>query len=469
MDGAGLPAPHAPHIRAGHPGRRSSTETPVTHLLDPPPADPSSADTLSAGPSAAGRSPGIRGPRRTRPPAHAARLLTALLLVAAGGALSSQPAGADDSPTSWQVQPSGPEGPGTRPYFVYDSAPGEYVEDVVGITNYSDRDITVRVFGTDALNTPSGDFDLLATAEEPVDVGSWVTLQAQEVTVAPRQRVDIPFRIDIPANATPGDHVGAVVTSLPTVRTDAQGQQVLVDARVAARIYLTVDGELDPGLSVQGLRLDADATATDLRGRVTATFDVSNDGNVRLGGTHVVRLTGPLGLPLGESAGVELPELLPGNSITQTVVVDGVWSALQVEGVVELQPVDRNGRLAEPLEPRYESAEIGVVPWAWLVGLAVLVAAVVVALKLRGRRRARAGRAGEAEPAGPDARVGALTVVGAVGAAGRDAAADADAVRVDTTGAGTAAQDTGRAGATAADADEAVPASGPAPDPSPRP
>ena len=157
----------------------------------------------------------------------------------------------------FSVQPSGPKGPTGRNHFIYDVAPGSTLFDYVGVTNLSDRPLTFQVYATDAFTTVDGAFSLLPANQEPTDVGSWTRVEQQSVTVKPGKRADIRFEITVPTNATPGDHIGGVIAAVRQSGVTADGQQVQVDRRVAARVYLRVTGDVAPALDgrVDGRRI----------------------------------------------------------------------------------------------------------------------------------------------------------------------------------------------------------------------
>ena len=188
----------------------------------------------------------------------AALATTAALLVTAvpaGAAPAPSPtpdaapagaAPAADGGFRWAVQPSSKEGPTGRNYFVYDLAPGDRITDYVGISNLGTEPMTFSVYGTDAFTTDDGSFALLPASDKPTDVGSWIKFAQGRYTVQPGQRLDIPFRLTVPANATPGDHAGGVIGALAQIETDAAGQRINVDRRIAARVYLRVAGNSTP-------------------------------------------------------------------------------------------------------------------------------------------------------------------------------------------------------------------------------
>jgi len=297
-------------------------------------------------------------------------------LLAAGLAL------APSADFSWSVQPSGPAGPTGRDYFTYTASPGQQIRDTVGITNRSDRRLTFRLYATDAFNTEDGSFALLTADRQPSDVGTWISLAKSTLTVKPGRRVDVPFTLKVPANATPGDHSGGILAAVTEQETTADGQRLNVDRRVAARVYLRVDGPISSSLQVD--RISADHSGPVLgRRTVKVTYRVRNTGNVRLAGDARVYVRGPLDWPQGTPAEREIPELLPGSSYTFTDTVSGVLPAVRMQAAVRLTPSDP-GQVS-PSRPSLTTRTTGLwmVPWAGLG-----IAAVLLLLLVRRRRPA---------------------------------------------------------------------------------
>ncbi|WFE30277.1 DUF916 domain-containing protein [Solwaraspora sp. WMMD791] len=292
---------------------------------------------------------------------------------------------------TWGVAPSSPDGPNGRPAFEYKLDPGATLTDYVAITNHSDQPITLDVYASDAFTTDQGGFDLLPATGEPVDVGSWVTFESRTFTVPSTSRLDVPFTIAVPDDATPGDHPGGIVASLAATGTDAEGNQVAVDHRVGSRIYLRVTGELQPGLDVVDLSTTYDGTWDPFGGgSVTTTFTVRNTGNVRLGGRPQLAVTGPFGLFGREATGDPLPEILPGDSFRTTVRVDGVPPTFRLGARLTLAPVAATDEVLDPAPPTVtREAGLWAVPWPHLMILLVIGLAgwLAVARRRRVRRR----------------------------------------------------------------------------------
>jgi len=178
-----------------------------------------------------------------------------------------------------------------------------------------------------------------------------------------------------------------VVTSLTTERVDDGGETVLVDARVAARIYLNVRGELAPRLEVTDIeRSYAGSLWNPFGGELTVKYTVRNVGNIRLAGTQTVSARGIAGW--GDSQlRLDLPEVLPGNEIRQVVTLRGVPAAVKLDVGAEVHPVDNAGRIADPIEPVRATSSVWVLPWLLLVGAALLAAVAWLALHARRKHR----------------------------------------------------------------------------------
>lgn len=313
--------------------------------------------------------------------------LSAAAAVIAGLALAIAPAAAQDqaqqtdeadSSLTWSVQPAGEEGADGRPHWELEVEPGQAVEDAAQLNNYSDEEVTFRLYSHDAINSPDGGFTLQPADAEPVGVGAWVGLDEQ-VTVEPGESTTVPFSLTVPQDATPGDHAGGIVASVTSETTDAEGQRVLVDNRVGSRIYLRVAGDVNPALEVTNLSVSFERSWIPFStGAATVTYDVRNAGNVRLSGEQSINGHGVFGL--GDHTVILDPvgEILPGESVTVSEQVDGVLPLFRVtEEVVVTPEAPQTSATVLPVVQAGESAQVWALPWAELIILAALVLLVV--------------------------------------------------------------------------------------------
>ena len=215
---------------------------------------------------------------------------------------------------SWALAPAAADATsGNRPDLTYSAAPGATIKDAITVYNYGNVTETFNVYATDAFNNKDGKFDILPGDKKAVDAGSWLKLDQGVLTVIPGKQVTIPITITIPADATPGDHVGAVVASSGTVGQSPDNKVITLDRRTGTRLYIRVTGKLNPDLHVANVVSDYHQSANPLGGTAHVTFRIENRGNVRLGGKVTVAISGPFGLMEKKVTLPDLDEVLPGQ------------------------------------------------------------------------------------------------------------------------------------------------------------
>lgn len=367
-----------------------------------------------------------------------AACLLAVLPAAAGAASAAAPVPATrpgdggQGRTTFGVQPSAAKKPDARPHFSYGATPGAAVKDHIAVFNYGKEPLTLRVYAGDAFTTADGGFDLFAAGHPSTDVGSWVKLGKNLLSVPGRSHVVVPFTLTVPRKVTPGDHTGGIVASLSAVRSDKKGSKVAVDQRVGARIYLRVAGELTPRLTVEDLHTAYHGTANPFgTGSATVTYTVRNTGNVRLAARQAIRVRDLFGGGARVAAPRDITELLPGAAVKITASATGVLPAVRDTTTVRVDPKPVRGDIKHRVLPRVTRTEnFWAVPWA-LLSLLLVVAGALTLLLVRRRRRGGAGPgAPDQRPAAARSRqaVGLAAIVLAAGAvvAGTPAEAEAD-------------------------------------------
>ncbi|MGB8862021.1 MAG: DUF916 domain-containing protein [Ilumatobacteraceae bacterium] len=250
---------------------------------------------------------------------------------------------------SWALSPAGSldaDAAGLRPDLTYEASPGAVIEDAVTVFNLGNVPMTFHVYATDAFNNADGQFDLLPGDQQPVDVGSWVTFQQELVTVPPGKQVTMPITIKVPADATPGDHTGAVLASNESVGTGEEGSAVTLDRRTGTRLYLRVSGELTPELAVDNVETSYRHALNSLSGSADVTYRIENRGNTRMSGTASLTITGPFGLAEKKVPLPDVPELLPGQHINVKVSVDDVPALMLAFTTVRVEPAGAAGGAA---------------------------------------------------------------------------------------------------------------------------
>jgi hypothetical protein len=314
--------------------------------------------------------------------------------VFAAAPLAAAPALAADGDVSWGVRTGSNDNGTDRQNYVYAVDPGGQVHDTLIVSNHDDVPLDLDVYAADGFTTESGQLDVLAHGETSVGLGTWIDLDSDHVQVAPGTELEVPFTLSVPADATPGDYAGGVLTSLSQ---PSQEQGISVDRRLGIRVHLRVAGALAPALAIEDVRVEYAGTINPFGvGDATVAYTIHNTGNVRLSAAQAVGVTGPFGmLPMTASAVSDAPELLPGESWKMSVPVAGVFPAFLLTGTVAIDPALAPELAGQPgsdtgLGPVQVTADGWAVPWALIV-LVLVVAAIVVGgiLFLRRRRRVR--------------------------------------------------------------------------------
>ena len=335
--------------------------------------------------------------------AAAAAVAVAALLVALPASAADEPAPQDV--VSFGISPAGPERPDDRPVLSFDAPPGAVVQEHAAVLNQDDVPIALQVYGGDVVMADGGGLAVRPRDVPSTDAGAWITLTGPTSVEVPAQTAQsglgytiVPFTVTIPTNAEPGDHVAALVASLESVGTGgADAPSIALDQRVAARVYVRVDGPLDPGLAVTGV----DATWSGGlvgTGTVTVGYTLRNTGNVRMAVEPVIGVSGPFGLLRTEAQGTRVDELPPGGEVRMTTEVPGAWPLVLDAVTVSATAVAPASGVDPGVGTVTEGTRVWAVPW---LALAVLVLAAALLVVHRVRRRAR--RVPPAPPVAPAA------------------------------------------------------------------
>ena len=314
--------------------------------------------------------------------------------LAAPAAASAATDAATDTDVTWGVRTAENAQGADRQNFAYTVAAGGRVHDALVITNHDDAPLDFDIYGADGFTTQSGQLDVLPRSEESVFLGRWITVTQGRVSIPAGESLEVPFSVDVPSNATPGDYAGGIVTSLPQLE---QADGIAVDRRLGIRLQLRVDGDLVPGLVVESLAVDYAPTWNPFGpGAATVEYTVRNSGNTRLSAMQSVALSGPFGLLRADIDGVEpVPDLLPGESWTVTAHTDAFVPLFWMNVDVTVAPAGPAG-FEGAADPAMFVTSTGTlaVPWAQLV-LLIVVAGLVVLVVLNARRSRRRRRAAE--------------------------------------------------------------------------
>lgn len=327
-------------------------------------------------------------------------------------ALSAQNSTQGEAPTdtlTWGVTPVPEEGSDgdDRVSFRFDEVePGQTIHDEVLVSNYSQQALTFSLHASDGVISEEGLFELLSGDEAPEGTGAWIDIEP-EVTVPAGDALAVPFTITVPEDALPGDHPGGITAGIAAVE---DAEQVSLNAVVGARIHLRVAGDIVPSVAIENLHANYQPSWNPFApGVLELTWDVSNDGNIRLGAEQQLAVEGVFGLNAGvaEQAVAVQREILPGQHASAQLEFEA-WPL----GPLEARMTSQQQIVGEDdvdIAPQAVTATVSfwAIPWAQLVVLVLLVAlagGIIGARKRHKKAIAKAVADAKAEAAGRSQR-----------------------------------------------------------------
>lgn len=151
----------------------------------------------------------------------------------------------------------------------------------------------------------------------PNSASSWLIHSPAETMVIPGNLHAIRVTITVPKDATPGDHLTALIVEQrpDSLKLNENRRQVVIRYRMAAVFYIKVPQLRRLG-SLESLR--AEATGSE----ITVTPLLKNDGNSVLRPLTSLKITDSSGVSVAELPQKESLPLLGGSELVQPVVVE---------------------------------------------------------------------------------------------------------------------------------------------------
>ncbi|RXZ71893.1 DUF916 domain-containing protein [Agromyces albus] len=314
-------------------------------------------------------------------------VVAALAAFLLAGAFLAAPAEAAENGPSWVVDTAdGSHGSGRQNYD-YLVERGDRIEDALVVVNDGPAPIDLRLYAADAFTTETAQLDLRTREHASTGVGAWLRMAQERISLQPGESGEIPFTVTVPDDATPGDHMGGIVTTSASTSNGTEPER-----RAAIRVHLRVGDAFQPKLSVEDLSVNFSGDPLGA-GLAMVTYTVRNTGDTMLSAEQSVTVAGPF-----DSFGVtaepieNIPRLLPGEIWRVSVPIDGVVPSGLLAATVTVVPLytDPAGSTG-PLAGSEHTGNGWAIPWLLLIlGVGALVAVVFVR-KLRRSAPQKAG------------------------------------------------------------------------------
>lgn len=177
------------------------------------------------------------------------------------------------------------DNPRSQSIFIYELKPGDAYEDAVQVFNNTTDRRTIELHAVDSIAASDGAFACAQNMENKVDVGQWITLDKSSVTLDAGQDETVGFKIQVPDNASVGEHGGCIAMQ-DANKGDTQTQGgVVLTFRSAIRVAVTIPGDIVKALDVREVSLirnEQNDKQYTIRPSVVNTGNVSLDTDLKI-------------------------------------------------------------------------------------------------------------------------------------------------------------------------------------------
>lgn len=148
-----------------------------------------------------------------------------------------------------------------RSYFIYNSVPGARIVDHLHIVNDGSARGILHLYAADATTAPTSGTTFLPESAPRHDVGSWISLSSQQITLNPGQSREVAFTLAVPARVLPGQHGGGIMGEqmLPAqtvASTKSNSFVIKMQSTLALGVLVNLPGTKAEKLTTGGISYD---------------------------------------------------------------------------------------------------------------------------------------------------------------------------------------------------------------------
>jgi hypothetical protein len=218
-----------------------------------------------------------------------------------------------------------PSNPLTRSYFIFNSKPGTVIMNRVRVINSGTAAGSVSLYPVDATTGQTSGAVYLNHSDPRKDVGAWITLGKQQLTLGPGKSQIVTFQIAVPGQSRAGQHLGGIVAEnltqpakTPTTKPGNNTGTFHISVKNLTIIAVQINL---PGATVSQMAATG-VQAGGQNGYQQILVGLSNTGTVMLkpnGSLQVIDAQGHA----TENISLKLDTFLPQTSINYPVTVTG--------------------------------------------------------------------------------------------------------------------------------------------------
>ena len=249
------------------------------------------------------------------------RLLNLLLLVLlfAAAPVSAQTQG---STPKTQTHVAAEDGIALAPArFELEMKPGAETTVVVNLDYHTSKANALPYRLVASLNdwdiSQKGELGFYKAGTQANSASPWIIYSPAEVTVQPGQTHAIRVTVSVPKDATPGDHLSALIVEQrpDTIKLNRNARQMVMRFRMAAMFYITV-----PQATRRGTLANLQATV-DPKG-ILVTPTLKNEGNSVVRPISSLKISDTSGHIIAELPETESLPVLGGASLSQPIIIE---------------------------------------------------------------------------------------------------------------------------------------------------
>lgn len=205
--------------------------------------------------------------------------------------------------------------------FELEMAPGSETTVVVNLDYHTSRTDAQAYRLVASLNdwdiSEKGELGFYKAGARPNSAAPWIIYSPAEVTVQPNQTHSIRVTITVPKDATPGDHLAALVVEQrpDSIKLNRNTRQMVMRFRMASMFYITV-----PQVTRRGTLTNLQAAA-DARG-IVVTPTLKNEGNSAVRPISSLKVVDAGGRTIAELPESESLPVLASSTLSQPLVIE---------------------------------------------------------------------------------------------------------------------------------------------------
>ncbi|HPR09704.1 MAG TPA: DUF916 domain-containing protein [Candidatus Saccharibacteria bacterium] len=170
-----------------------------------------------------------------------------------------------------------PDNPRSANIFIIELKPGAQGKDGIRISNPTTITRTVNLGAVDSIAAVDGSFSCKQNKEATKEVGKWIKLGKNQITLAPGKEEVVDFTVTVPTGASPGEHGGCITFQDTKSYAKTSGAGIQLGFRGAVRLAVTVPGEIKKELTIVRI-----TTSRNPDGSYMVSPVAKNSGNVSL-------------------------------------------------------------------------------------------------------------------------------------------------------------------------------------------